>query len=717
MIAPLEQEGVETEYRSMVDQASFVVLARELSEDTGTRHETPYTTAFLWMDQLQQASYRLMRDIHALVYHRLQAFLELRLHYRVVWLRKFVRDWYWDVEYYIETTFAENRMLAALFIALISFAALLWMQRKRWQEQQRPRARTLSDSQRPYNKGPTVTKKPSRVRLWTSSSRDQLTTNGSSTNVFHRSSRDLIRELELEEDPQQRAFMELQNNTAQVKEYYYGPSIETIVYETFTPPPSWGEASRKLYPQDPTRMQLQREISLSLTESASLIIQEPSKSTGSSHGRREHGDRRPPPLQLPVNLCSVHPQPPAGGGVLEIYVKDSPRDEWMEHTFTSAHDAAQFQIDLLALQLLGDSTNNMFQALRIVHQGSVAHAGKEFVLHDRVLEEKVDDAGTTKSACIMGGGIAWDDVMRCLGSSFPVVKSKLERLWWIWWLEKVQTDTATPSAINELTELPANTDSAAATSGDEGAEHQRSLHPEYLNKRMLLGPVDFFRLFVPSRHEMEVPQSKSTRSRMEQMLRWRKRVARASVLVQAYTRARTVANKGWSLNRSVPENYLKTRLAFDDNVDNYLRDQSVTNEMYEATVSRDVICHVRSPDVLKSKPTWSFGLSGPKRAAFVSGYQGYTLVAAHIFQLPPEGTEDPFRLDRDPLLSIPSLRAVVEANPDVEFFVSSIHSTMRNAAWVYLFARSLPVGIDPQFDNVVSNKERRWSSSRVKETN
>jgi hypothetical protein len=611
----------------------------------------------------------------------------------------------------------------AMLLLLVLLTGLFWMLRKRRKTKElmlRPRTRTLSDNIRNYNQtmNTSLNKSSRRPRLWTAgSSADPLMASSHklNTRLLNQSSRDLIQELELE-DPQQRVMMmqlERNNLNGEVQQQYYGPSVETIVYETWTPPPSWGETSRKLLPQDTMRMQLAREISLSLGKAEpSICIREPYHPVAGQSKRDRHSQRdlRPPPIQLPVSICSVHPKPPTDGGVLELYVKDSPREEWMEHTFSSAHAAAQFQVDLLAMQLLGDSIHNMYQALKIVHQGSAAHAGKEFVLHDRVCEEETvgdgDDGGTgnTKSPYVTGGGVAWDDVMRCLGSSFPAINWKLETLWW---REKVQMDAAAVSAISPRnlgspTETPLSADSAAVASGENG-ESPNSMQQEYFKKRVLLGPVDFFRLFVPNLPEMEVPRIKSTRARMERMLRWRKRVARASVLVQSYTRARIVANLGWHLNRFLPANYLKTRLAYDDTNENSHHDATVEDEVYEATVSRDIICHVRSPDSLKRKPWWLLGLSGSVKPAR-SGYQGFTLVGSHVFKLPPEGVDHPFTAGKDPALALLSLRAIIERNPEHEFFVSAMILEAKRTVAISIFVRSLPVGIDPKFDTVVRSK-------------
>jgi len=373
----------------------------------------------------------------------------------------------------------------------------------------------------------------------------------------------------------------------------------------------------------------------------------------------------------------------------------------------------------------------MYQALAILHQGSMAFEAEEPVLHyqrktsaealkglnvENEDNEPKDAAKNRKSdlrpVIAEDSGIAWDDVMRCLGSSFPSVRLRLEAIWWM----ELHSSFVPPTSptrrkrgVSPTTPKPTvseaiNTDPSNDSGGDV------FLAPEYAGKRLLLGPVDFFRLFVPSLPETAVPEGDSSRNRMEQMLRWRKRVARASVLVQAYTRAKTVSNRGWNIARNIklPENYLKRRLAFDNNTDNKLRDAAIKNEYYEATVSRDVVCQVRGLDDLKNHQSWwRFG-SAQSPPATMSLYQGFSLVGVHAFEWPGRsesgiGLDDlPLQPHKDPVQSIPSLRALIAAHPELDFFVHTYFPDARKVALVHCYVRSLPRGVDNNFDTVVS---------------
>lgn len=233
---------------------------------------------------------------------------------------------------------------------------------------------------------------------------------------------------------------------------------------------------------------------------------------------------------------------------------------------------------------------------------------------------------------------------------------------------------------------------------------------EYANRLVLLGPADFFRLFVPVLPDSAIPQTGSNRLRMEQLLSWRKRAARATVLVRAYVNSRQVVNLGWDLfqNENPPEQgHLQKRLSYDDNEDNMRRDSNPNskNEYYEASVSRDVLCHVRPFDffsIMKAKG----GMDAPEQSSLVlSPYQAYTLVGMHIFKS-PEDTEEssdyqPLDLFRDPVDTLPSLNKLISENPDLDFVVLSFFNS-ENTVCVACYVRSLAKGIDPKFDNVVS---------------
>jgi hypothetical protein len=87
----------------------------------------------------------------------------------------------------------------------------------------------------------------------------------------------------------------------------------------------------------------------------------------------------------------------------------------------------------------------------------------------------------------------------------------------------------------------------------------------------------------------------------------------------------------------------------------------------------------------------------------LSPYQAYSLVGMHVFKL-PEGrrsSEHPLNMERDPVDIFPSLEEMISGHPDLDFFVMSSFNKSRRRLFVLCYVRSLPKGIDPQFDNVV----------------
>lgn len=446
-----------------------------------------------------------------------------------------------------------------------------------------------------------------------------------------------------------------------------GPSVLNVFYETWTPPPSWTEASRQILPKvakHEIRCEVQLELASSKLNIGSTLAE---KNTTDNENQGAH--------IVSVHDVSVHIQSPVEGGVLELKIKQHKEDDkWMEHTFASAHMAAQFQQDILGSQVVGKQVQNMFDALQLVHQGSIASEGKEFVLHDCEApvpeqdENKDEGKENTVAAAV---GVAWGDAMRCF-SSLPSVKAILE--------------TQLEFSNEEL-----------SMRKDE-AEPSSLLAPTYVNKRLMLGQVDFFRLFVPALATSSVPNNESNPTRMEQLLTWRKRVARASVMVRSYVRAMKVVNQGWHLDKQLPDGvaYLKRRLAFDHNSANVTHDAMHKNEYYEATVARDVRCDVHTPQHLTNK-----GASNP------SPYQAYSLVGCHCFNLPPKGQDHPLLYNKDPVQALPSLRCVIESNPEVDFFVAGFYPERLRVAIVLVFCRSLPSGIDKAFDTIVSNRTLR----------
>jgi hypothetical protein len=323
------------------------------------------------------------------------------------------------------------------------------------------------------------------------------------------------------------------------------------------------------------------------------------------------------------------------GAVLELYIGDNK----MEHTFKSAQAAAQFQQDLLAYQIVGEKVMNMYQSLELVHRGSDAHEGKEAVLHDSVGDSEVTM-----------GAVAWDDVFRCLGGAFSGVRAALE-------MHTLQV-------------------------GEE--EVLASLAPQYQNKRSMLGHVDFFRLFIPFLPLGSQARAEASPARLEKFIDLRKQVAMASLYVQSYVRARCVVNKGWRLEW---EQDMKRRLAYDYNMENMKHDAVAKNEYYEAIISRDVLCEVHSKKHLRKH-----GHSVP------SAVQAYSLVGFHTFRLPPVGNDHPLAYDKDPIEAIPSLRRIVERNPELDFFCVGLFLEGPRVGVIKLFVRALPKGVDPHFD-------------------
>jgi hypothetical protein len=502
-----------------------------------------------------------------------------------------------------------------------------------------------------------------------------------------------------------------------------GPSVTTIEFTTVAPPPSWSKASRNLVLNDQT-WDLSRVLIFELLSAptvvpspdfgnAILIIQK-AKSKALKPNQSHKSDKYV--LKTSVSDCSVHVHGSPECGVLDIYEKGADRSEWIEQTFITAADAAQFQMDLLALQIIGPMIYNMYVALRIIHQGSDVFTCAEPLLHhvsgyctdpSKGSIPHDDNVKADRSMFVEESGIAWDDVMRCLGSSFPSIRVRLEAMRW---LEVYGSFSGLPSAKKDKRGASAAEEAKAADLASTINIVEQEDQPGYLmmkllyskRRRILLGPVDFFRLFVPKLPETALPEDDCSRLRMERMLRWRKRVARAAVLIQAYCRARTVVNLGWKISREVKihDSYWKRRFAFDDNIDNHQHDTSASNEYYEATVSRDIDCQVRGLSYLDTTSRSRF--NRVKEYPATSLYQAYSLVGIHSFQWSGDEDGSPLHPKKDPVQSIVSLRNLILSNPLLDFFVVAIFLPSKSTAIVHAYVRSLPKGTDPKFDNNVS---------------
>jgi hypothetical protein len=524
---------------------------------------------------------------------------------------------------------------------------------------------------------------------------------------------------------------------------YHGPFRSKLnCGSTQVPPLPFEVISRKIAPPE-IDLPLKRILEIDLLKGALKIVEPTTSASLNQKFDLIYDD---------IDKVSLKFQAPPEGAVLYIYKKGTLEfgPDWKEHTFDSAHAAAQFQLDFLAYQVLGKPLRHIFEALHLVHQGSLTCEGQEFVLHDKFRDDGESGENSGKGE----GGIkdkpdpsvetahcvAWDDAMRAM-SSIPSVRIALERLWLS---HKRTVVIERKSATN-----PKGKSSFALENEKVSAVELSLLKDEYIKERLLLGPVDFFRLFVPTVPETAIPEGDfNNQERTEQLLCWRKRVARASVLVRSYTRARMVANRGWNLDRRLPApgtsaaaagsaltgilgdhggEQIAKRFAYDENENNHVRDVSARNEIYEASVSRDVLCHVRPYNYLshnesESQPSnsddgitiiqnsesdTSSGDDNQSQQHFVlSPYQAYTYIESHYFKTTDKmlDEEGPLHPSRDPIEIFPSLKDIIVRHPDLDFFVHCLNNPEDKILIVNLHVRSLAKGIDPQFDNVVSWK-------------
>ena len=504
---------------------------------------------------------------------------------------------------------------------------------------------------------------------------------------------------------------------------YHGP-FQPILNcgSTFVPPPPFEVVSRKIGSSE-IDLPLKRIIKIDLLK-GSLDVIEPTTTVNMNQKYDMRYDD--------IDEISIKFKEPREGGVFFLYKKGTKEHgpDWKEHTFESTHAAAQFQLDLLAYQALGKPLRHIFEALHLVHQGSLSCEGQEFVMHDNIRDdgnsgkngEKDEKKSNNKENAVHC--VAWDDAMRAMGS-IPTVRIALERLW---------LSNNRPSAIGNKNTKSDKEKSKIAIEDEKVTSAELSLlKEEYIKNRLLLGPVDFYRLFVPSLPETAIPEGDFTnRGRMEQLLCWRKRIARASILVKSFTRARLVANRGWNLDRALPPpgtsavactmatgvlgdhggEQITKRFAYDGNENNHLRDVSAKNEIYEASVSRDVLCHVRPFDYLNQnenegiveKTEHEDGFH-PQKHFVLSPYQAYTYIESHYIKATKEMLDEDGLLhpSRDPVEMFPSLKDVIIRHPDLDFFVDCLSNPEDKILIVHLHVRSLAKGIDPQFDNVVSS--------------
>jgi len=422
---------------------------------------------------------------------------------------------------------------------------------------------------------------------------------------------------------------------------YHGLSERSIKYSTISPPPDWIDTSRRLLPPNMS-FKLRGVAELDIV-SGRMIVK--------SH-KKVIFDAAVEDVGMSIKGESKH-------GTLQLLKKSDENAEVLELAFATACETAQFQNDLLALQLIGTNVFNMYECFELIHRGSSAYQASEPVLHD----EDFDGPLSADPS-----GIAWDDAMRCLGTQFNSIRKRLEQL-------------------------------KTWNSGDDMLGSLCS--PEYVDKRKLIGALDFFRLFVPILAETTRTTTSISRNRFQKVLRWRERVCRAALLVRQYVRARIIANRGLELYKDTSERlYLQQRLSYDSDKDNHARDISMVNEYYETAMGRDMECFNR---VVEEK--WSYRHIFSCQEQVPSGYQGYALIASHIFQWNPTDPSFPLQPSVDLVPRLQKLHELFSSHPKESFFVNTFFvEGSRPLILMQVYVRSLAAGVDAAFDEAVSRE-------------
>lgn len=361
------------------------------------------------------------------------------------------------------------------------------------------------------------------------------------------------------------------------------------------------------------------------------------------------------------------------------------KEQTTEFTFETELDAGAFQTLFLALRVVGKEIINLYSALELVHKSSEAYDGDTY------------DGGD--------GGVALDDVMRCLGD-LPFVSKRIARVY-EYCIENRPVPTSSSSSKladhstshSYLSSLESfredgdeNHDNAnVKTNDDEDAPpSMRKRAHEYQSKRAVLGLVDFFRLFVPkimrgTPYSTPVAESnvylsgtdldgiEAHQARIQQMVVMRQRVAKAAVRISAYVDAMAIVKEGWKIPVSNIPDYqcARMRLSFDQEDWNLLQDSSTENEYYDPILSRE-------------NPT------------------AFALVGCNTFRLSSQMA----KADTDPVAYIPNLRAVIEKHPQSEFFVCGLVHKKERLMTIFLFVKWLPKGVDEPFDEAFGSFSR-----------
>jgi len=357
-----------------------------------------------------------------------------------------------------------------------------------------------------------------------------------------------------------------------------------------------------------------------------------------------------------------------------------------EYTFLTEFEAGAFQTLFLAARVVGKEIQNLYTALELVHKRSEAFGGDA---HGNV-----------------SGGVALDDVQRCL-SDLSFVDKRLGRIFDRDSHQQQEVDASNMLGVSEI---------------DGTVKEQQSLRQEkvdlYKHRRTVLGFVDFFWLFVPSvlhgtpytspraTHDEDALAFDDTvggidehQARVRQLIKIRQRVAKAAVRVRSYVNTMEVVHNGWIIPTPNISFQFRTRLAYDNDNANIAYDSMSVNECYDPMLSRG-----------HSSSTTTIPYEGSKLLPMPQ--QAYALVGCQVVRLQQDSGSDFFSLD--PLVLIPSLRIIVEKNPNLQFFVACLLQAKPKAATIMIYSRWLP---EQEEDSDFDTSFEKFSKGSIEERN
>ena len=327
------------------------------------------------------------------------------------------------------------------------------------------------------------------------------------------------------------------------------------------------------------------------------------------------------------------------GGILNS-IKGKTVKGKKEYTFKTELEAAMFQTIFLGMRVAGREIQHMFCTLEDINRASDAYNR---------------DSGF--------GGIALDDVRRCL-SDLPTIDENMRHV----------------IRCNYDNHSQPNHDDHIVSGEDENVE----IHEMYLSRRLVIGLVDFFWLFLPKVLKGTPYSSPMAtkeqgfgnvggidehQARVRQLIKLRKLIAAASLRVSSYVEAMRVVQSGWQ-HHAFSNTHIKRRLAFDRKIDNENYDCLHFHEYYEPL------------------------LLGDAHEAQTSYGQAFLLVGCKAVHFK---ASDASEFSRSNPADIPSIRDILEKNRNSEFLIFSVDSD--HSSMIMIFIKWLPEGIDTEFDS------------------